>query len=179
MIRLRPEVRAALARAREALAGLGVILFALWWGIGTFGITRWMAVALGLFGVALVWTGLQRWRFAQGGRGPGVVQVDERRLVYWGPLSGGTVDLDELLRLDLDPSGRPAHWVLTPRGGEALMVPVTAEGAEALLDFFAALPGLRAEALIAALSREEGPVVTLWQSPNVIAFPRTERRRLH
>ena len=179
MIRLRPEARAALWRAREALAGAALVLLALWWAWGSFGITRWVAGALGLLGAALVWTGIQRWRFARGGRVPGVVQVDERRLVYGGPLSGGTVDLDDLLRLDLDPGGRPAHWVLTPRAGEVLMVPVTAEGAEALLDLFTALPGLRTEALIAALAREEGPPVMLWQSPNVIAFPRQERQRLH
>lgn len=175
----RPAARAALWRAREAVAGLALVLLALWLAWGTFGITRWLAVALGALGAGLLWTGAQRWRFARGGEGPGVVEVDERRLVYWGPLSGGTMDLDDLLRLDLDATGRPAHWVLTPRSGEALAVPVTAGGAEALLDLFTALPGLRAEALIAALSRGEGPVVTLWRSPNVIAFPRGERRRLH
>lgn len=175
---MRRELREALRRGREALAGLGVVLFALWWGIGTFGLTRWLAVALGLFGLALVWTGLQRLRFARGGEGPGVVEVDERRLTYWGPLAGGRVDLDELLRLELDPGARPARWVLTPRAGEPLVVPVDARGAEALLDLFTALPGLRTEALLAALARTEGPVVTLWASPNVVAFPRPERRRL-
>lgn len=177
---LRPELRETLRRGREALAGLCVVLFALWWGTGTFGLTRWLAVALGLFGAALVWTGVQRWRFVRGGGGPGVVEVDERRLTYWGPLSGGTVDLDDLLRLDLHPGGRPVHWLLTPRSGEALAVPVDAQGAEALLDLFTALPGLRIEALLAALARREGPAVTLWSSPNVVAFPRPpERRRLH
>jgi hypothetical protein len=58
-------------------------------------------------------------------------------------------------------------------------VPVNAGGAEALLDLFTALPGLRTEALLAAMARTNGPVVTLWQSPNVVAFPRAEQRRLH
>ena len=178
-LRIRPELRVALERGREALAGVAVILFALWLGLGSFGVTRLIAVAVGLFGAGLVWTGVQRWRFVRGTGGPGIVEVDERRLTYWGPLSGGTVDLDDLLRLDLDPGGKPAHWLLTPRSGEVLAVPVTAKGGEALLDLFTALPGLRTEALLAALDRTEGPRVVLWQSPNVIAFPRPERRTLH
>lgn len=177
-LRIRPDLREALWRGREALAGIGVILLALWLGLGSFGITRWLAVALGLLGAGLVWTGVQRWRFDRGGKGPGFVEVDERRLTYWGPLSGGMVDLDDLLRLDLDPGAGPAHWILTPRSGEALAVPVTAQGADALLDLFTALPGLRTEALLAALDRTEGPKVALWHSPDVIAFPGPERRRL-
>lgn len=175
----RAQLRSALWRGREALAGTAVLLLALWLGLTTFGLTRWLAVALALLGLGLVWTGVQRWRFARGSGGPGIVEVDERRITYWGPLSGGTVDLDDLLRLDLDPGGRPAHWLLTPRLGEAVAIPVTAHGAEALLDLFTALPGLRTEALLSALSRTEGPPVTLWQSPNVIAFPGPQRRRLH
>ena len=177
--RLRPEIRDALWRGREALAGAVVLLLALWLGLASFGVTRWLAVALGVLGAGLVWTGLQRLRFARGAEGPGVVEVDERRVIYWGPLTGGAVDLDDLLRLDLDSGGRPAHWVLTPQQGEALAVPVTAAGAEALLDLFTALPGLRTEALLAALSRTEGPPVTLWASPNVVAFPGPQRRRIN
>ena len=179
MADLRPDLRDALRRGREALAGVAVIALALWVGLTTFGVTRWLAAALGFLGLGLVWTGVQRWRFVRGSGGPGVVEVDERRITYWGPLSGGTVDLDDLLRLDLNPGSQPAHWVLVPRSGEALVVPVTAQGAEALLDAFTALPGLRTEALLAALSRIEGPPTILWQAPNVIAFPGPQRRRLH
>lgn len=154
------------------------MLLALWMALGTFGVTRWLAGALGLLGVGLLWTGAQRWRFARPGRGPGVVEVDERRLTYWGPLSGGTVDLDDLLRLDLDSDSSPPCWVLVTLRGESLSVPVNAERAEALLDLFTALPGLRTEAMLAALERTGGGTVTLWQAPNVVAFPRPEGRRL-
>ncbi|MBP1807213.1 hypothetical protein [Rubellimicrobium aerolatum] len=177
---LRPEVRAALARGREALAGVAVMAVAAWLGAASFGVTRLVAVALGLAGLGLVWTGVQRWRFQRGEGGPGVVQVDERRLVYWGPLTGGVVDLDDLARLEIDSDRRPAHWVLTLRQGEALAVPVTARGAEGLLDLFAALPGLRTEAMLAALAREGGGRVTLWQAGNVVRLTRRgEGRRLN
>ena len=176
---LRPEAAHLLRRGREALAGAALALLALWLGLSSFGVTRWVAVALGLGGLALAWTGVQRWRFGQGGGGPGIVTVDERRLVYWGPLAGGVMDMDGLGRLDLDPGARPAHWVLTGLRGERLEVPVNALGAEALFDLFASLPGLSSEAMLQALSRKDGPPVTLWRAPNVIVLPPSGERRLH
>ncbi|WP_368373116.1 hypothetical protein [Rubellimicrobium arenae] len=159
--------------------GLAILAIALWIGLGSYGLTRWLAVALGLLGAGLAWTGAQRWRFARGAGGPGLVQVDERRLIYWGPLTGGVIDLDNLARLDLDPGGRPAHWQLTSLSGQLLAVPVNAQGAEALFDLFAALPGLRTEAMLAALARQGGPPVTLWRASNVVALPRPGARRPH
>jgi hypothetical protein len=105
--------------------------------------------------------------------------VDERRLTYWGPLSGGVMDMDDLLSLDLDPGARPAHWRLAGQEG-TLDVPVDAEGAEALFDLFAALPGLRVEAMLAALGRREGPPVALWRATRPAPPPQREApRRLH
>ena len=176
---IRPEIRGALRRGREVLAGAALALLALWLGLTSYGITRWVAMALGLAGLALVWTGVQRLRFDQGGRGPGIVTVDERRLVYWGPLTGGVMDMDGLARLDLDPGAKPAHWVLTSLRNERLEVPVTAQGAEALFDLFAALPGFSTETMLQALKGTEGPVVTLWRAPNVIVLPAPGQRRLH
>lgn len=174
---MRPEAREALWRARETLAGAALVLVALWLGLSAFGLLRWVAWGIGLVGLALVWTGVQRWRFSPAGRGPGVVEVDERRLVYWGPLSGGAMDLDDLLRLEFDPGGMPGHWVLTSVRGERLAVPANAEGAEGLLDLFSALPGLRAEALVAAVGAREAVVV--WRRPNVLVFPAAEQGRLN
>jgi hypothetical protein len=176
---LRPEVALLLRRGRETLAGAALALAGLWLGLSSYGLTRWLALVLGLAGLALVWTGVQRLRFGRGGGGPGIVQVDERRLVYWGPLAGGAMDMDSLARLDLDPGGRPAHWVLTSLQGERLEVPVNAKGAEALFDLFAALPGFPTETMLQALNRTKGPPVTLWRVPNVIVLPPREQRRLH
>lgn len=174
---MRSEARETLWRAREALAGAALLVLALWLGLSAFGLLRWVAGGIGLVGVALVWTGVQRWRFSPEGRGPGMVEVDERRLVYWGPLSGGAMDLDDLSRLEFDPTGKPGHWVLTSVRGERLAVPANAEGAEGLLDLFSALPGLRAEALVAAVGARG--FVVVWQKANVLAFPGAERGRLN
>jgi hypothetical protein len=159
---LRPAARALLWRWREVLAGAGLALFGLWLALGGFGLARilgWGALATGL---ALIWTGWQRLRFARGGGGAGVVQIAERRIAYFGPLKGGVLDLDDLRRLEIDPTGHPLHWILTGPGGEILTIPVDAEGADRLFDLFAALPGLRSARLLAALEQPPEGRITLW-----------------
>jgi hypothetical protein len=161
---LRPEARAALWRGREVIAGIGVAALGLWWGLSAFGILQWLGWGLAALGAALVAGGVQRWRFRQEGQGPGILKIDEGRVAYMGPLTGGTVDLDAVRRLRLDRRARPAHWLLET-GDEVLAIPVTAEGAEALFDAFAALPGLRRGRMIELLNSGAGDVVTVWSRP--------------
>ena len=159
---LRPEARAALWRWREVLAAGALVVLGFWWGTGGHGILRWLGWAVALAGAAAAWAGWQRLRFARGGGGQGVVQIDEARVTYLGPFGGSAVDLGRLRRLELDRDARPAHWWLTPGDGAALAIPVDAEGADRLIDAFAALPGLAPHRLIAALDRAGGRE-TLWQ----------------
>ncbi len=161
---LRPEARAALWRWREVIAGTATLAFGVWWAATGFAAIRWLAVPVIAAGAAIAWTGLQRLRFRRGGGGAGVVEIVERRIAYWGPLSGGMIDLDDLARLVLDPGGKPLHWVLTPHRGEVLSIPVDAEGADALFDAFAALPGLPAERMLDLLAHPPDRPVTLWDS---------------
>ena len=153
----------ALLSWRDLLPGAGVAALGLLVAATTFGVTRLLGLLLALLGAALLWVGWQRKRFGRGGGGPGIVTVDEGRVAYWGPLKGGVVDLDDLRRLDLDARGRPAAWVLWGPGAASLEVPVTAEGAEALLGAFAALPGLGVERLLAAREADGGALVTVWR----------------
>jgi hypothetical protein len=161
------RLRGALAPWRGVLAGAGVSGAGLLVALSTFGLTRALGLVLALLGLALAWTARQRMRWGRGGGGPGVVQVDERRLLYWGPLTGGVIDMDDLRRLDLDPqdpaAGKPARWILWGPGGQRVEVPVAAAGAERLLDLFAALPGLPVERLLAARMAEGDAPVTVWR----------------
>ena len=162
---IRGEARAALRRWREPLAGAALVALGLWWAAGT-GLLVWAGAAVALLGGLILLTGVQRLRFDRGGDGPGVVSVDERRIVYMGPLTGGAVALDDLRRLDLDPTAHPDPvWVMTGPD-EALHVPVTARGADALLGAFAALPGLETGRLLSELSRGGRAAVTVWERPS-------------
>ncbi len=164
---LRPEARAALWRWREVLISAGICVLGLWWAAAAYGVMRWLGAIVALIGLALGVAAVQRLRFAQGGGGAGIVQINERRLAYFGPLTGGVIDLDDLTRVDLDPTGHPAHWLLTGHGAQTLAIPVDAEGADALFDVFAALPGIRTERMLDVLRRTQVARVTIWQAPRL------------
>jgi len=163
-VAIRPEIRAALMRFREALAGGAAVVLGLWVGLGTFGITAWLGWALAMAGLAAIAAGLQRARFRTGSGGPGVVQIDEGQIAYFGPLTGGLAALSEIRRLSLDRSATPAHWIISQPGREDLAIPVTAEGADALFDAFTALPGLGTRTMLAALERGGGGSEVIWQA---------------
>lgn len=161
---IRPEIQTALWRAREVIVAGVVAGLAVWWAMAALGPVRWVAATLALMAVLYAGVAVQRMRFAQGGGGVGVVQIVERRIAYFGPLTGGVMDLDDLTRLDLIPGGKPsAHWLLTGVGGQEVAIPVDAEGADALFDAFAALPGLRSDRLIDVLSRTPQARALVWQ----------------
>ena len=159
---LRPAARAALWRWRGLIVAGAVAGLGLWWALIAFGFVRWLGWALVALGAALAVTAAQRLRFGAPGGGVGVVQVVERRLAYFGPVTGGVIDLDDLVRLQVARGQGGAAWLLTGPGGQHLAVPANAVGAEVLFDAFAALPGLSAEALIAAVNAPPAAPQTLW-----------------
>lgn len=160
---IRPELRAFLWRWRDVLLGAGLALFGLWWGLTGAGIGGWLGYGLVVLGAVLMAAGVQRARFRQDGDGPGVVQIRERRLAYFGPLDGGVIDVEDLTMLELDPTGHPApHWVLTGVGGQRIAIPVNATGAEELFDVFAALPGIKTATMLDVLSRTPDARVIVW-----------------
>lgn len=160
---IRPEARAALARWREALAGAAVTALGLYWALGQHGLLGWIGWLLVPAGAGIAVIGVQRARFRITGQGPGVVLVDEGEITYMGPLSGGSVSVPDLERLVLDPSARPAHWVLEQPDRPILHIPVNAEGAGDLFDVFATLPGLRTERMLAELNRGGSHPVVIWE----------------
>lgn len=138
---LRDEAVAVLARWRGLLiaAGLGLgglVVFAptavLGAPISVALLTLTCAVSLWL-----AWDALTRLRLARQG-GAGVVSIAEGQIGYFGPETGGLIDLDALSSIEIDGAG---HWLLRAPGAPALRIPLAATGAEALPDSFAALPG--------------------------------------
>jgi hypothetical protein len=170
---IRPRARQTLLRWREALVAAALGALGLWWARTGFGIVEWLGWALVIAAAALGLAGVQRARFRRGAGGPGVVVVDEGLIAYLGPHTGGTVALSEISALALDPDG--PHWRLSQPDQADLRIPLDAEGAEALFDVFAALPGLRTGHVLARM-RQPGPAPeTLWQRP----ARRTPHPRLH
>jgi|SRR6056297_1169490 len=165
---VRPEVRAAMLRWREALVGVLILLVGLYWSLGvTPGLLTWIGYLALFVGAALFFAGVQRGRARMGGGGPGVVQVVERRIGYFGPLNGGLVDLDAITSLSLDPTEHPRHWVIAHEDGPALHIPVNAEGADSLFDAFAGLPGLSPGRIAATLKHEGTAPIVLWRRPDL------------
>ncbi len=160
---LRPEVRALAWRYRDLLFGVAILLLGLFWGLRSYGILQWLGY--GMIGLGLIWAiaGVQRARFRQDGDGPGVVQIRERRLAYFGPLDGGVMDVEDLTKVEIDPTSRPEpSWVLTGIGGQRIAIPINAAGAEDLFDVFAALPGIKTNTVLDVLSRTPDARVTVW-----------------
>lgn len=160
---IRPEAQAVIARWAEAAVGAVLVALGLYFALVGVG---WLLNAVGwilcLAGGALGFSGIQRARFRQTGAGPGVVDIIEGRVRYFGPLSGGVVDLGELQELRLDPGQYPAHWVLM-HDGAPLRIPLNAEGAEGLFDAFALLPGLKTEKMLREMERKPAHPVVIWR----------------
>jgi hypothetical protein len=171
---IRPQARAALWRWREVLAAAGAGALGLWWVLGGAGIVHWLGWVLIAAALAMVPAGVQRTRFRTGAGGPGVVVIDEGLIAYLGPHTGGTVALSEMTSLALDAHG-PRRWLLSQPGQPDLSIPLDAEGAEALFDAFAALPGLRSGQIVAAMHRPAAGQHLLWQRGG----PSAARPRLH
>lgn len=168
---LRPEVAAAFARWREALIG-GAVAAAGLWGLATqrgigFGIAAVAAAA----GLLLVVEGIRRARLPQGGGGPGLVEVDERQVTYFGPGGGAAVSIDALTRVeivtnDAGPFGGDLYWAFHSDGGPPLFVPGDAVGAEAILDALTALPGIDFSQVTAAMGSTEPRRFVIWARTN-------------
>jgi len=159
----RPEATAALWRWREVLIGIALAMLALWWLAGPRGLLGLLAPVLLVAAGALIMAGLQRGRFRGAGGGLGTVQVDEGQVIYFGPLTGGAIALREMSRLVLDGSQHPAHWRLEQPGLAPVSVPVDADGADALFDAFASLPGLKTEHMLAHLRDTPTQPVLIWE----------------
>ena len=170
---LRPEVARLFSRWAETAAYFAALGVGLW-----FVLAHGPSAPLWRFGLAGVVVVLGFWFIRSaaldallGGAGeaPGVVKIDERRIAYFGPHQGGVVSIDDVFAIEIWTADEAhwryeAEWVLRWSETEAaLIIPVSAAGADALPDAFAALPGFAAERALAALSGAEGATFTIWR----------------
>ncbi|WP_413717678.1 hypothetical protein [Silicimonas sp. MF1-12-2] len=159
---VRPEVRDGLMRWREVLVGAVTLGLGLRLAATSFGAIFIIGCGLAITGAALIVAGVQRARFRSGGGGAGVVDLDERRITYFGPYGGGAVSVEDLVEIGVDPS---RSWLIRDVNGTHLMIPMNAEGADALFDAFAAVPGLTPARLVEAVRSTPRQYTTIWAKP--------------
>lgn len=155
---VRPELRAALWRWRDVVAGLIVAAAGIWLS-GAGGLLFWIGGAAAVAGAAFALAGVQRGRFGSSGAGPGLVRVVEGQLAYFGPSTGGVIDVQTLRRVEY----RDGLWRLHA-ATTLLEIPADAAGADALFDVFASLPGLGTEAVLDAMHAPGGATRTVWRA---------------
>ncbi|WP_430463196.1 hypothetical protein [Tabrizicola sp.] len=168
---IRPEALALLARWREVMLALCLAGFGLW--TATRGGPILLTIGLALIALAAGWglSALRRMRFAQTIAAPGVVEVIEGEVRYFGPNLGGSISLSDLVELRLMTLRGRRVWRLKQRDGQLLLIPVDATGAEALYDGFTTLPGLDMAALLSALTptaAAHGSTLRLADRPDMV-----------
>ncbi len=138
---VRPEVGSFLKRWSEALVWGALTLLglhSLWLGLSEM---AWVLILVGAtlttLGAAYTVGAVLRIRLADPVPAEGVVQVDEARVAYFGPLGGAFIDMEDLNRVEVT----ERFWRLTGNDGTQLNIPRGASGADALPDAFTALPG--------------------------------------
>ena len=164
MTLVRPELRALLSRWGEVGAALAAaVAGGLIMRLGGY---LFLPVGALVTLLALGWavTALRRLSFRRTVAAPGVVEVVEGQVGYFGPTFGGFVALADLEDVRLTEFGGRQQWRLRTAGGEVLLIPVDAAGAEKLFDAFATLPGIDMAALAAALDRGAA-TLPLWRRP--------------
>ncbi len=161
---IRPELVAMLKRWSEVLTGLGVAAFGLWALQARGAFFQGLAGLIVLAGLALAVIGWRRMRFHRDGTAPGVVQIIEGQISYFGPTEGGFVAIGDLVELHL--LDRARTWLLIAQDDTRLEIPVAASGADALFDAFTRLPDLRMQVLLDALDAPDPPQTrAIWLHP--------------
>ena len=149
---IRAEALQTLTRWREVAFAAAIALVGLW--IATRGGPILALLGLGFAALAagLGLTAFRRLRFAQEVDAPGLVEVIEGEVRYFGPSFGGAISLDDLIEIRLLTLRGRRMWRLKQSDGQALLIPVDAAGADTLYDGFSSLPGMDMAGLLAALS---------------------------
>lgn len=173
---VRPELAAALHRWREVIGAVALAAFGLWLVAGGGVILAALGGVTMAAGGWLALTGWRRLRFQRGAAaGPGVVEVIEGQVGWFGPGLGGFVALAEVRVLSLVTVAGIRCWRLDQDGGGHLLIPLEAAGAGRLFDAFAALPGLSPAALVAAAEAPGPGARIVWHRADMASPPALPR----
>lgn len=148
---MNPQALAALRRHRETIGAGLVVALGLWTSAQGGLILIPLGLLIAALGAALTLAAWRRARFAQPGGAPGMVEIDEGQVGYLAPDLGGFLSLQDLTEIRILTIRGARVWRLKQADGQALLIPVEAQGAERLFDAFAHLPGLETGALVRAL----------------------------
>jgi hypothetical protein len=151
---IRPELLATARRFREILASIALAGFGSWTAAQGGYLLTPLGLALLALGLGWAVTAWRRLRFHQDGEAPGILRVTEAQIAYYGPRVGGFVGLPDLAEIRLLTLRGRRIWKLKQGDGQLLHIPVESDGAEALFDAFASLPGIDTAALVAALGMD-------------------------
>ena len=164
----RPEAIARLMRWKEPIL-IGLVLIyavSLFWKAVTLG--SWISGIVGLVLVmvvgSLLYVSYLRARLRRDVTGPGLVEIDERSITFFGPTTGGEVELDNITRIQIStlPSNLgDRNWIIWHHGG-SLVIPVAASGADQLLEVLTALPGFRYDTTLNAIDANTQEIFTIW-----------------
>lgn len=169
---LRPEVRLLLQKWSEPLVMAAVLL------VGVLLYLRGNATANAVLVViafvviaaagAMLILALRRVRLRGDLHAAGVVEVQERKITYFGPDDGGVVSLDELRRIDIVsarslPFVDNLTWRLSDNEGAALNIPVGAQGTDIMIDNFSVLNGVNYDLIVKAMAAKDDAVFTIWK----------------
>lgn len=149
-------------RWREAMFGLFMACCGMIWAVGQQGVLAAIGTSISIVGALIIFAGIQRTRFRVNNSGPGVVHADLSHVTYYGPRDGGTVAVDALEKVALDPTVKPAQWVMQEVGGQPISIPTDAENAELLFDVFASLDGIKTDNMLSKLRSNPHEPVVIW-----------------
>lgn len=161
---IRPDAAATLSRWREALVGAVAMAAGLWLWLASRGLPALMGgVAVGI-GAVLLLSGIRRARFATGAESPGLVEVDEGRITYLGPVMGGSVAIDDIdaVTFRRTTTGE-AFWRIAHSAGPTLTIPEGAVGSDSLLDALVVLPGLDPGSMVRAVRQRAPVTIIVWR----------------
>lgn len=169
---VRSEVGARLRDWREPVIWAALLLLGLYLVFLGYANLAPLSFLAGLIatatGFGLLRDSLRRRRLRAGAPSEGVVVIDEARIGYFGPRGGGFVDLPAIASVEIVtrphvPPGSSHAWVIRADDAEALVIPVGAHGAEALVSTLSALPGIDFDLAAATVSGPGARRATLWR----------------